>query len=132
MALAHGTGTSDMSLCRLSDCAEALELTHPTLGAWLQTVAKRIKHGLPAAAALELAGPGARRERDKYLCHAATVLRRDDTLWAWAGRLAGRINAPPRRNPDLVDELLDMANQAAPLPRTQRQLYAVLLKNWCG
>ena len=120
-----------MSLCRLADCAEALEVMRPDLAAWLQTVAKRIKAGLPASQALELAGPGARRERDKYLLHAAVVLRQRDTLWALAGRLAGRINAPPRRHPDLADELLDMASQAAPLPRSQRSIYSILLKNWC-
>ena len=120
-----------MSVCRLQDAAEALELMRPDLAAWLQTVAKKIKAGLPASQALELAGPGAKRERDKYLCHAAVVLRQADTLWALAGRLADRINAPPRRRPDLVDELLDMASQAAPLPRSQRSIYSILLKNWC-
>lgn len=121
-----------MSLCRLRDCAEALELMRPDLAAWIRSVAKRIKVGLPASQALELSGPGARRERDKYLIHAATVLRRDETLWALAGRLADRIKAPPRRHPDLVDELLALASQAAPLPRSQRSLYALLLKTWCA
>lgn len=122
-----------MSICRIRDCAEALEVMRPDLAAWLSDVARKIAAGLPAGMALEIKGPGAKRERDKLLLQAATVLRQDDTFWSLAGKLAARIAAPARRHPSeadrLIGELLALA-AAAPLPRTQRQLYAVLLKHW--
>ena len=115
-----------MSLCRLVDASRALREINPDLARWLATAAERLRHGLPPAIALELAGPGARRERDRYLVQAATALRQEgETKWALAGRLSARINAAPRR--DLVGELLVLSSQAAPLPTSQRRLYDALL-----
>ena len=117
-----------MSLCRLSDCAEALEVMRPDLAAWLQTVAKRIKHGLPAAAALELVGSSARKERDRLLAMAAVTLRQpEETWWQVSQRLASRITTPPRRHPDTTDRLLAQAGEVAPLPRSARRIYDLLL-----
>lgn len=115
-----------MSLCRLVDASRALREISPDLARWLATAAERLRRGLPPALALELAGPGARRERDRYLVQAATALRQEgETKWALAGRLSARINAAPRR--DLVGELLVLSSQAAPLPTSQRRLYDALL-----
>ena len=115
-----------MSICRLVDASRALREANPDLARWLATAAERLRRGLPPALALELAGPGARRERDRYLVQAATALRQEgETKWALAGRLSARINAAPRR--DLVGELLVLSSQAAPLPTSQRRLYDALL-----
>ena len=115
-----------MSLCRLVDASLALREISPDLACWLATAAERLRHGLPPALALELAGPGARRERDKFLVQAAVVLREpDETTWHLAGRLAARVGQ--NRHRDLVQALLDRANEAATLPRSQRQLYALLI-----
>ncbi len=120
-----------MSLCRLSDAADSLEVIDRAAAAWLRSVVKKLKANVPAAQALEIAGPGAKRERDKYIIQAALVLRQDDTLWALAGKLSARIAAPAKRHPSepdrLIGELLALASSAAPLPRTQRALYSVLL-----
>lgn len=114
-----------MSICRLVDASRALREISPDLARWLATAAERLRRGLPPALALELAGPGARRERDRYLVQAAIAMRQEnETLWRLAGRLAARINAAPRR--DLVGELLVLASQAAPLPTSQRRLYDAL------
>ena len=114
-----------MSICRLTAASQALREINPDLARWLATAAERLRRGLPPALALELAGPGARRERDRYLCQAATALREDgETVWHLSGRLAARINAAPRR--DLVGELLVLSSQAAPLPTSQRRLYDAL------
>ena len=115
-----------MSLCRLVDASRALREVNPDLARWLATAAERLRHGLPPALALELAGPGARRERDRYLCQAATALREDgETVWHLSGRLAARVGQTRHR--DLVQELLVLATQAAPLPRSPRQIYSILL-----
>lgn len=123
-----------MSLYRLSSAADSLEVIDRAAAAWLRGVVKKLKSGLPADLALGLAGPEARRERDKFVVMAATVLRKNDTLWSLAGRLAETIQAPAKRYQSpadqLVTELLQMAASAAPLPRSQRQLYAVLLNSW--
>ncbi len=123
-----------MSICRLSAASEALAVMDSELAGWLAGVIRKLKAGLPADQALELSGPGAKRERDRHIVMAATVLRQNDTLWSLAGRLAEFIASPSKRYPSeaeqLVEELLQMAASAAPLPRTQRHLYAVMLNSW--
>ena len=115
-----------MSTCRLIAASLALREVNPDLARWLATAAERLRHGLPPALALELAGPAAKRRRDAYLCQAAVVLREpDETTWHLAGRLAARVGQ--NRHRDLVQALLDRANEAATLPRSQRQLYALLI-----
>ena len=115
-----------MSLCRLVDASRALREISPDLARWLATAAERLRHGLPPALALELAGPGARRERDRYLVQAAIAMREDgETLWHLSGRLSARVGQTRYR--DLVQKLLVLASQAAALPRSQRQIYNLLL-----
>ncbi len=115
-----------MSLCRLVDASRALREVNPDLARWLATAAERLRHGLPPALALELAGPGARRERDRYLVQAAIAMREDgETLWHLSGRLSARVGQTRYR--DLVQKLLVLASQAAALPRSQRQIYNLLL-----
>ena len=114
-----------MSICRLVDASRALREISPDLARWLATAAERLRRGLPPALALELAGPGARRERDRYLVQAAIALREDgETLWHLSGRMAARVGQTRYR--DLVQELLVIASQAAPLPTSQRRIYDAL------
>ena len=115
-----------MSIHRLVAASHALREISPDLARWLATAAERLRHGLPASIALELSGPAAKRRRDAHLRQAAVALREpDETTWHLAGRLAARVGQ--NRHRDLVQALLDRANEAATLPRSQRQLYALLI-----
>lgn len=118
-----------MSVCRLQAAAAELAAVNPELSAYLDRAAEGLKHGLSPALALELAGPAALRRRNRFLTQAGLCLRRDgESLWAMAGRLAKRINSAHRRD-DLVGELLDSAAASAPVPRSHRQIYAIVLEN---
>lgn len=96
----------------------------PDLSAWLASAAHKIAHGLPADQALDLAGSGAIRERDRLIQQAGAVLAMP-TRWQTAGELARRIRHAPRHR-DVIDDLLDHARRCARLPRGQRQLYSIL------
>jgi hypothetical protein len=116
-----------VSVCRIEDAAAALAGINPGLSAWLAAAARRLRAGLPAAAALELAGVGAVRERDKWLLMAARIMRQqDETMWHLAGRIAARLARPPRA--DAIGELLTKAGAASRLPGTQRRIYGILLE----
>ena len=117
-----------MSVCRLQSAARALGKVDPDLAEWLAGVVRKIKAGLPPIQAMELAGSGARRERDRLMAQAATCLRDpDETWWSVSRRLAQRVTAPPRRPPDTIDLLLAKAGEAAPVPKSARRIYDVLL-----
>jgi hypothetical protein len=99
----------------------------PELSAWLSSAAHKIAHGLPADQALDLAGCGAIRERDRLIRQAAAVLALP-TRWQTAGELSQRIRHAPRHR-DVIDDLLDHARRCARLPRGQRQIYNILTAN---
>lgn len=117
-----------MSLCKLTAAARALSAVDQDLATWLMAAIARLREGTPPGQALELSGPAARRERDKFLTQAAVYLRKsDESLWSLAGTIANRVGQ--RRFRDTPQQLLNLANEAAPLPKTQRQLYTLLLEN---
>lgn len=116
-----------MSICRLADCAHELARVDPALGGWLAAAVRKIKNGLPPAAAFELSPSSARGERDRLLVQSAIVLRQPgESIWRVACRMAARIKGPTPRHPDIGDELLSMAGDTASLPRTPRQIAAIL------
>ncbi|MTW22804.1 hypothetical protein [Allochromatium palmeri] len=96
----------------------------PDLQAWLSGAARKIAHGLPADQALDLSGPGARREADRLMWYAARILADDDRLSLWSA--AGRIAAWRRGGscvPGEVARLLESSHHAASVPSTQRGVY---------
>lgn len=101
---------------------------HADLSDWCKDAAQMITAGLPADLALGLRGPLAIRARDKLLRAAAPLTGRE-TTWQQAGALAAILNRLDRirRTPTAVDQLLIDAEEHTPCPRSQRQLYTILI-----
>ncbi|MCF7984320.1 MAG: hypothetical protein K9L70_07945 [Thiohalocapsa sp.] len=125
-----------MTLDRLRAAAGELADIDPDLARWLADAARGITHGLPADAALGISGPGALRQRDKYILQAALALDMPAaSLWRRAQVLADRAaRLHRRRHPAegqaaLVDELLAEAERCAKLPGA-RQIFNILRDRW--
>lgn len=115
-----------MSIARLEAASRALAEIDRELAGWLASVVKKMKRGLPPSMALEVAGPGARRQRDRLIFQAACLLRESgDTWFRVAERLAARVENSRFR--DAVASLLAAAGEAYRVPRSQRGIYNVIL-----
>jgi hypothetical protein len=114
-----------MSLDRLMRAADALEGSPE--GDYLATAVRRMLAGLGADQALELCGPGAQRERDRLIGEAAALL--EGSAWRRARLLSGilaRMDQGRTTGDGTLLEALSAAERAARVPRSDRQLFAII------
>lgn len=114
-----------MSLDRLMRAADALGDSPE--GVYLAQAVRRLVAGLGADQALELCGPGAQRERDRLIGEAAALL--EGSAWRRARLLAGilsRMDQGRTSGDSPLLEALSAAERVARVPRSDRQLFAII------
>ncbi|PQJ96757.1 hypothetical protein CXB77_06025 (plasmid) [Chromatium okenii] len=112
-----------MTVARLETIAA--QCPDPALRQWLGAAIRKIGAGIDPAAALDLRGSGALKQRNDLLRKAALATGIESD-WPAAGVLAASIKTGAAPN-QIVSDCLMAAENAARVPNSQRAIYSILL-----